>query len=70
MTQPRAADDFAMIRARMKYAVSASGQRLSKASCSRTHRRALPELDIGRSERSNCARTGPTNWVDANRMIS
>ena len=48
--------------------MSASERRLPKASCRRTHPRAPPELDIGRSERSNCAGTDPTIWVDALQM--
>ena len=67
MIQPRAADDFAMIRARMKE-LRRERERAEAAESelpSRSHWRAPPELDIGRSERSNCAGTGATIWVDA-----
>jgi hypothetical protein len=70
MIQPRAADDFALIRARMKE-LRRVRERAEAAESQVTvwiHRRAPPELDIGRSERSNCAGTDLTIWVDMNRV--
>jgi hypothetical protein len=56
MTQPRAADDFAMIRARMKELRRERARaEAAESKLQSDPRPALPELDIGRSEKSNCA---------------
>jgi len=72
MIQPRAADDFAMIRARMKE-LRRERERAEAAESELPSDPPARPARIGywsQREVKKCAGTDPTIWVDANRVTS